>query len=693
MTEKRDYCLKQFIYVMEDKRGLLQKGAKWNTNIKTIPLDTDGNPLVILGKRTEIWAWKELIGFSKDLNTIHGLIMKINNLLQMNDLVTRDNTTVQGCINNMNDIINTFGTLKAKNLMIVDAYGRMTSSPYTTAQTAAVTHCSDQNPTSTILPSSDKSPEEIEEEIEKNQVEMYNALQELQESYFNGEIATEEEYNTRYQAIVSYYEQILAPLVNATRNWLSLEVDDDSLSPMIHLYHNYFPQEGKIIDIDLNGEKPKDNFLSYKPIVDSTGHVVGHDYENITLPYGYKIIKVINDNEGVNAATDKTVESGQIADNTQDTLTFAASNRWIKLDNASEDTIKIGHMSAGDTATTAGDIDSSTPQFGEEFNVPYVQYDQMGHISNSGIRTVTIPKGKLEDSESNNNANVLTSISFTPESGAITIKHQNAGTLLLTGYDGTVSNVNVDIQSSDSINTAFKKLNDRITSLDYTDSGDGNNVVTAINQTDGKISVTHSDIGGLKLKGYESLNEPASTTLAPSDTINNAFGKVDYKIKALQSIINDLDYDDANNTNQQIITKITQTDGKINVERAAAGTLLLTDYILGSNNNPIAATDSINSAFGKLQVQINEVSQLADNNKTNITNLIGETSVSQQIINAFNNADLSQYLTKDNAAVTYQIKGDYITKSQYDTDIAALQATIAELTSRIEALNPSTPTT
>lgn len=126
MTPDREYFLKYFAYIYEDTRGVLDEGAEWNGNVKKIPEE------ITLAKRTEKYEWKKLEGFARTLNTIHGLIIKINNLLKLDDYKTRDNRTVQGCINVLNDIINTFATLIPGQIAIVDEYGRLASAPYET---------------------------------------------------------------------------------------------------------------------------------------------------------------------------------------------------------------------------------------------------------------------------------------------------------------------------------------------------------------------------------------------------------------------------------------------------------------------------------------------------------------------------------------------------------------------------------
>jgi hypothetical protein len=72
------------------------------------------------------------------------------------------------------------------------------------------------------------------------------------------------------------------------------------------------------------------------------GHIIGNNIETVTLPYGFKTIKVTN-NTSIDDAASTILSAGQIADSTQDILTFSASNKWIKFDNNTEDTIKIGH--------------------------------------------------------------------------------------------------------------------------------------------------------------------------------------------------------------------------------------------------------------------------------------------------------------------------------------------------------------
>lgn len=119
------YYTLQEAYVVKDTAGVLEVGSVWDKDVA--PPDT-----VTLGIRTETYKWTELKGFAKQLNTIHGLILEINKFLKFNDTLTRDRTTVQGCINQINDIINVFGKINPSDTVIINSYGQFAGARYIT---------------------------------------------------------------------------------------------------------------------------------------------------------------------------------------------------------------------------------------------------------------------------------------------------------------------------------------------------------------------------------------------------------------------------------------------------------------------------------------------------------------------------------------------------------------------------------
>lgn len=120
MTEGREYLFIFEKYV-KDGNGIYNDGEKWNANITEVP---EG---VIFGLRKPVYVWKELTGFSRSLNTIHGLIVQINQFLKFGDKLTRDTSTVQGCLNTLNDILNRFELLVPNKVLLVNRYGKIQS--------------------------------------------------------------------------------------------------------------------------------------------------------------------------------------------------------------------------------------------------------------------------------------------------------------------------------------------------------------------------------------------------------------------------------------------------------------------------------------------------------------------------------------------------------------------------------------
>lgn len=145
------YYLQQEAYVVNDPTGILSAGTIWNSG-SVIPeslelgklyqgedVDRDGNEVpegtISKDEKAErMFEWKELTGFARTLNTIHGLILKVNQYFKFDDTLTRDRTTIQGCLNNINDIINDFAALIPGEIAVIDEYGRIKSATlFTTA--------------------------------------------------------------------------------------------------------------------------------------------------------------------------------------------------------------------------------------------------------------------------------------------------------------------------------------------------------------------------------------------------------------------------------------------------------------------------------------------------------------------------------------------------------------------------------
>lgn len=437
--------------------------------------------------------------------------------------------------------------------------------------------------------------------------------------------------------------------------WIRTEIDTTGLDntnklsgiSIHHTFHedntNYDFFTNKNVD-KVESENESDKIKLYTPKVDAAGHVVGKSIETVTLPYGYKTIKVTNtDNEAVLNAAQAINSNGQIADNTQDELTLSASNRWVKLDNNTEDTIKIGHqvniieekdkdltdlndgtdtITVQDTiydeaghvtanqkhtytlpygykviktlnsegvgqadidlgtnykivanktqdemqfeaankwigimATEEGNVDKiylghltngngfgktyyakdsnlsnddvykQIPNFGDNVKILNVTVDNAGHVTGFNANTITIPQGSYTPANNaEKHTDIITSIGFTPSTGAIISTKATTGTLTLSNY--SANNGNLNILYTDTINEGFEKIQNHINSLDM-ESTSTTEFITEITQTDGQVAVKRAAAGTLQ------LGTPSSDgTIPANSSLNNAFNITNNRIKA-----------------------------------------------------------------------------------------------------------------------------------------------------------------
>ena len=119
----------------------------------------------------------------------------------------------------------------------------------------------------------------------------------------------------------------------------------------------------------------------------------------------------------------------------------------------------------------------------------------------------------------------------------------------LSGYSATAD---TKVAASQSLGVALGNLQGQIDSLDYTANTSTDKVITAITQTDGKVSVSTDNIGNRIITGYV---EGADAKIADSDSINGALGK-------LQGQINAMDKDSSSAVGMFVRTVI-EADGKV----------------------------------------------------------------------------------------------------------------------------------
>ena len=334
------YVIKNF-YIDSDSMNIMPHGQQWNNKIKHIP------PSVSLATREVGFTYYELVDFARKLNTIHGMILKMNQVIDSEDTDTRDLQTIQGALNTFNDWISHLGKLDSQDIVIVDNYGRLTSAPANVTQT---------------------------------------------DEGVNHTPGTKHDVTGIASDVFPMAENLTAD-GGFKNQWLTVNVDGKPTKPIVSLRHNYQPVRDTTSDSDMNNPK-KDTMKLYTPIVDHKGHVVGHNDHTVTLPYGFKTITTNGRSE--TASGDNTGNpsvTNVVADNTQDTLGINSGNKWIRIDtDANADTITISHDIHTPTVSAKGQTDLNNPAT-DSITIQDTTYDNAGHMTANQEHKYILPYG------------------------------------------------------------------------------------------------------------------------------------------------------------------------------------------------------------------------------------------------------------------------------------------------------------
>ena len=354
-TLEREYFIRTYYYVKEDTRELFDQGSVWNTNVRMIPNS------VTLSLREDSYELIPLTGFARTLNTINGLILEINHLIDFGCKTTRDTQTVQGCINVLNDIIAKFAELSPADILVVDSYGRLHGATHTTAQTFITT-------TSAIA-------HKAENNEDTNLVE---------------------------------------------DRWIYLNVNPDVLNPNITIEHRFNKVDDTETVSDLNAEASgcngnnnleteSDILVLETPIVDNMGHVVGKNTETVTLPYGFKYFEtdawsnkdidlyttIVENDNGSFTETKQEPDSQVVkADTTQDKMKIDPVNKWIqmKYEDGEVEKLSIAHEIHGIEKSIKNKTDLNNPAV-DEITIQDTEFDKAGHVIKNQNHTYILPYG------------------------------------------------------------------------------------------------------------------------------------------------------------------------------------------------------------------------------------------------------------------------------------------------------------
>ena len=369
-------------------------------------------------------------------------------------------------------------------------------------------------------------------------------------------------------------------------------------------------KEDKILSNNLSNIGDKKDFIElYTPYVDATGHVVGKNIETITLPYGYKTIITNGRGEDTEINTfDKVAAKTQniVAENTQDELAINSGNEWIRIDtDATNDILTISH-DIHKTSSDSHDTDWTKTEANTTIPTTSYKFDNAGHYISHHTENYKLPfgYGKIVGDSGSTEATatfdeltisaddnwIATSVSDDQvnitHTGPVVTSVTNKSNVVDPNFGSTfiIEDWYFDDKGhkhtgkTHTIQFPKGSLNDL--------TATGSSVLTGISMNDdtGDITQQNANVGTLTLAEY-TQGESGRLTISDTNTINGAF-------KGIQDYINTLDM--SNTSSTQFITKITQTDGQVAVERAAAGTLQLGTP---SDDGTIPENSSLNNAF------------------------------------------------------------------------------------------------
>ena len=684
------------LYVIEDTNHIYDKYTVWNSNATIIP------STLTLKRRKEKYVFEELKEFGINYNTLLGILLEARRVLSTSlDIPeeTRDTSTVQGCINKLNDIFAYFDNRYPGQFLITDAYDRIVNASITTAQSDIITNVGN-----------------------------------------NTESA-----------------------VDATENrWIEVNINSDPNSPQIKYQHNFNRVENTDTSSNKNvpetGENTglnntTDDTLSlYTPIVDGMGHVVGKNIETVVLPYGYKTFttngavdsendfySTINEVEGGANTTDITVSgvNQSIASNTQDIIAIEPFNKWIQT-KIEDDKINIAHSihSVDITKNTETDINDN----GDTITLQDMVFDKAGHIIENHPHTYTLPYGfkkvKVVNSAGASNTEGLsitatttviadnTQDQFSIETGnrwirmsavngadnKITIQHE------IHKQDTHNGEAKIDLTTADTPKTFDIKsysfdeaghVDGTITTTvsmptNYGIFTDGKTATTTAQGTQSTMTVKGDEIHLLPTIGTDTIMfthiGPDTTTVNTTTTLaSNTVGGKPFASFGDSFTIANVSYDKQGHingtstfdikipeimptttnardgSNADVITTITinSKTGEIDATRDSVSNLKLTGFTATATTSltaePIKNDDDVKTAFNKVESRLNGAENRLDTLQGE-----GEGSVAKAVADAI-------------SALSTLIETDYVKKTDYD----ALKQEVDALKALVEQYHPT----
>lgn len=597
------------LYVIEDETGQYRIGSAWNPELGYGDDTPEG---VTLGTKSTRYRAYELVGFARNLNTIHGMLIKINALLNTDDTLTRNTDTVQGCINYLNDIIDLFGGLKPNSFNIVNDKGKIVSADAVdddwiavavdgATRTASFTHEFNEGVGNKL--------EDINRSGDSNNILNLNGNVEYKNTDTitlytpivdeKGHITSK---NTKTVVLPFGFKKLKSSAqseddaawstaaqstditieADNTQDELTftvgnkwLRVSTDTINDKLTLAHETHQKTTSDTQQDLSDESGITTFNVYNYTFDAAGHIDNEDTKTITMPASYG--KIAGDSGNTTATA------------TLDTLNILGTDNWIQT-AVTADQVSITHEAPVAVTPTAKSND--TPQFGSTFTIEDLSFDTKGHKNGLGTHTVTIPQLNLATAtlSPNSDSNVLVRIGLNNVENAVgkTIAPQEkyVGDLYLnnflpaTGTNHYYDNYLTIHQFAGATDTNFDTINTNLTAVNQNLTSRINETNTRINETNTRVDTVvnttipaaiqtakdHTDSVINALKG-ENLSEAFDTLKEIQDWIddgNQQGTALVNRVANLESSLGDLSGSGSGSVSSQISSAINTYDSSKN---------------------------------------------------------------------------------------------------------------------------------
>lgn len=518
------------LYVIEDDAGIYEVGSEWNPEATLIPANVKlaSKPLQ---EEYELVALPE---FARNMNTLHGMVLKMNQFLEIDNRDIRDENTITGGINKLKDLFAKFDKMVPSSISVADEYGRLTTAKLDTNQQLSCSNIKADPEYNYNDIGADTFPIDREDKKEWITIKVNGCYKDPTISIHHNFMPVNNthwtvDYNTitrsqDEQAIESHFSEAASRVLEKAHGG------------------TYFMPEAELKQLDFEKTLLKDFYQDsdtlemYVPKIDAMGHVVGTANYTAILPYSYKYMAIKTLSDSANDLIEKRELLS--ANHTMDKVLFSTANKWIKMsmevsgDEFSPDReIIFGHK-LSPLAAKYWDHGAQTPNFNETFDITVFKTDEAGHVIESKVETVLIPH--LTEVTSGT-GNVLVNMSLDNVADTLTKTFNYVGNLALGVYSKISTDNTGAIGTTTTLSSAIATLDERIYQHEVSNAAAFLTVNKAIEDLPSTMAFDF-DVDPTTLTEEEIAEREENNVVVPKKTLQDLY----YKIYRMEQIIKTL---------------------------------------------------------------------------------------------------------------------------------------------------------